>query len=52
MVAISKEKNRKARDLFIDKVLAPVNLPISHFPCKRNYNKELLTQRIEEKLIN
>jgi len=42
--------DRKARDLFVDKVLAAARLPILHVPCKRSYNQVLLAQKIEEKL--
>jgi len=48
--ASHRAEDRKARDLFVDKVLAAAKLPILHVPCKRSYSKELLAQKIEEKL--
>lgn len=42
--------NRKNRDLFIDKILKKLNLPILHIPAKYSYDKERLIQEINYRM--
>ncbi len=45
------QKDRKERDMFVDRVLGGAGVPILHQRCQANYNLQELRQAILDKLI-